>query len=106
MTTKLTHEQIIALIDIEVFKTPARDIESRKKRMGEGEKLKAEYTKGTFTKTDAVKAIIDAGGSMDAGQMNKLLGVATVKRTTATEGNAQVESMQPACRATSSSRGC
>lgn len=94
MTTKLTHEQIIALIDIEVFKTPARDIESRKKRMGEGEKLKAEYTKGTFTKTDAVKAIIDEGGSMDAKQMNKLLGITTEKRTTATESNTELEAMR------------
>ncbi|WP_284885111.1 hypothetical protein [Citrobacter portucalensis] len=78
--TTFTHAQIVSLIDIDVFKTPARDSASRKKRIEEGKKLKAEYDKGSFSKTAAVKAILEVGGKVDAVQMNKLLGITTKKR--------------------------
>ncbi|WP_370602241.1 hypothetical protein [Citrobacter cronae] len=96
--TTFTNKQIVALIDIDVFKIPARDTESRNKRIQEGKKLKAEYDKGSFTKTAAVKAILEAGGKVDAVQMNKLLGITTNKRgskpTEAPQSNEQLNAMQ------------
>lgn len=81
-----------------MFKTPARDTASRNKRIEEGKKLKAEYDKGSFTKTNAVKAILEAGGKVDAVQMNKLLGITTKKRvssaTEAPQSNEQLNAMQ------------
>lgn len=97
--TALTAEQIVNLIDIDVFKEAARDTASRNKRIEEGKKLKVEYDKGSFTKTAAVKAIVDAGGKMDAVQMNKLLGITAKKRVSdrtqeAPQGDKQLEAMQ------------
>ncbi|EBG5613159.1 hypothetical protein FI206_02510 [Salmonella enterica subsp. enterica] len=96
--TTFTNKQIVALIDIDVFKIPARDTASRNKRIEEGKKLKAEYDKGSFTKTAAVKAILEAGGKVDAVQMNNLLGITTKKRvsgaTDVPQNNEQLNAMQ------------
>lgn len=96
--TTFTNKQIVALIDIDVFKIPARNTASRNKRIEEGKKLKAEYDKGSFTKTAAVKAILEAGGKVDAVQMNKLLGITTNKRgskpTDVPQNNEQLNAMQ------------
>lgn len=85
----LNSEQIVTLIDLDVFKTPARDTASRNKRIAESKKLKVEYDKGSFTKTAAVKAIVEAGGKVDAVQMNKLLGITANKRNSKPVGTSE-----------------